>query len=219
MRLRKVSMCLLAAFAMAGCKGEQLTQAGYINLAGCEVPAGLTPAQAEEVACIRSDPATAAASLPVPKATLAAALITPDTEIINAAIAAHALQDGASEYAEGRHSIIGDLTGDGVPEVVALYTLEGAGGGNGSVSNLAVFVREAGQLKHVETTTVWGGAQDVRLEDGVVLVKTLVHAPDDPRCCPTLEEEVGYVFHGNRWRQVVAQPLQPPGDLLKNPGA
>lgn len=52
MKLIKVSIFLLAAVAMAGCKKEEaLTQTGDINLAGCEVPAGISWEEAEKVKC------------------------------------------------------------------------------------------------------------------------------------------------------------------------
>lgn len=47
-----LSMLLLTGLVVAGCgKEETLTQDGYINLAGCEVPAGLTLEQAEKIDC------------------------------------------------------------------------------------------------------------------------------------------------------------------------
>ncbi|MBS7457896.1 hypothetical protein [Coralloluteibacterium stylophorae] len=52
-------MWLLTGLAIVGCgKEETLTQGGYINLAGCEVPAGLTLEQAEKIEC--SAPVTGA---------------------------------------------------------------------------------------------------------------------------------------------------------------
>lgn len=203
--LGKASMLLMVGLIMAGCEKEQaLTRAGDISLAGCELPAGLTQDQAGKIVCTQQD--TVAAPV-TPVATALA--ITPDSQVIVAAIAAQAQQEGGSEYAEARRTVEGDFTGDGSPEVAVLYTLEGAGGGNGSVTYLAAFVREAGQLRLVDTATVSGfgsSVQDVSLSDGTVHLKILVQGPDDPDCCPSGKGKDTYVFHGGKWLQVLAQP-------------
>lgn len=204
-KIDRASMLLLAALILAGCEQEQaLTREGDVNLAGCEVPAGLTQDEAGKVGCAQKDPVAA------PATPLVTALgNTPDSEVILAAIAGQAQQDGGSEYGEARKTVEGDLTGDGSPEVAVLYTLEGAGGGNGSVTYLAAFVREAGQLRLADAATVSGlgsGVQDISLSDGTVHLKMLLQGPDDPDCCPTVEEKDTYVFHGGKWLQVLAQP-------------
>lgn len=58
-QIRMLPVLLLTGLVVAGCKKDDaLTQAGDINLAGCEVPAGLTPAEAEKIGC--TTPASAA---------------------------------------------------------------------------------------------------------------------------------------------------------------
>lgn len=200
---------LLAALAVTGCgKADEVTKAGDINLAGCEVPAGTKRAEAESIQCDAAKGLKAEAEKVPPQE---AVQITPDAEVINAAIAQEAKKaDGATEYTEARKLVEGDLTGDGKPEVVALYTLEGGGGGNGAGSYLAAFQRkETGQLQLAGTTSVSGfgvAAQNVSVEDGTVHVKLLVQGPDDPDCCPSTEEEALYVFHGDKWLQVQPSP-------------
>ncbi len=208
-----------------------LSEAGDINLAGCKVPAGLTPEQAEKIECAASSPATAPASAMAEPEAMAAAssdalaaaaaaaaagaaaaadeatapAATSDAEVIKAAISARAAQDGGSEYVDARRSVEGDLNGDGTADVVVLYSLEGAGGGNGSVGYLAAFVRASGQLKLVDTTTLSGSAQTLKLEDGAAHLKLLSLGPDDSACCPSMEEDAMYVLHGNKWLQAHAQ--------------
>jgi len=220
----------------------RLTEAGDINLAGCEVPAGLTPEQAERVECASSgsaavpEPAIAAEAEVMPAsatsqdADLAAAAAaaaaaanavaaandaanlgagqagTSDAEVIKAAISARAAQDGGSEYTDARRSVEGDLNEDGAADVAVLYSLEGAGGGNGSVGYLAAFVRTGGQLKLADTATLAGSAQSIKLKDGAVHLKLLSLGPDDSACCPSAEEDAMYILHGNKWLQVQAQP-------------
>ncbi|WP_244669447.1 hypothetical protein [Xanthomonas sp. A1809] len=208
-QIYRAVMILLSALAVTGCgKADEVTKAGDINLAGCEVPAGTERAKAEAIQCDAAKDVKAETEKAPPQE---AVQITPDAEVINAAIAQEAKKaDGATEYKDARKLAEGDLTGDGKPEVVALYTLEGGGGGNGAGSYLAAFQRkETGQLQLAGTTSVSGfgvAAQNVSLEDGTVHVKLLVQGPDDPDCCPSTEEQALYVFHGSKWLQVQPSP-------------
>ncbi|OAG66933.1 hypothetical protein A7D17_04250 [Xanthomonas floridensis] len=200
---------LLAALAVTGCgKADEVMKAGELNLAGCKVPAGTKRVEAEAIQC---DAAKGVKAEAEKAPSQEAVQITPDAEVINAAIAQEAKKaDGATEYTEARKLVEGDLTGDGKPEVVALYTLEGGGGGNGAGSYLAAFQREeTGQLQLAGTTSVSGfgvAAQNASVEDGTVHVKLLVQGPDDPDCCPSTEEDALYVFHGSKWLQVQPSP-------------
>ncbi|MDC8747804.1 hypothetical protein NY751_17340 [Xanthomonas campestris] len=203
------AMILLAMLSVTGCgKADEVTKAGELNLAGCEVPAGTKRVEAEAIQCDAAKGVKTEAEKAPPQE---AVQFTPDAEVINAAIAQEARKaDGATEYKAARKVVEGDLAGDGKPEAVALYTLEGGDGGNGSGSYLAAFQRkETGQLQLAGTTSVSGfgvAAQNVSLEDGTVHVKLLVQGPDDPDCCPATEQEALYVFHGNKWLQVQPSP-------------
>lgn len=227
-QLNAMVVLLLVGLSMAGCKQkEALTQAGDINLAGCEVRAGMTREAAEKVECPDSGPAaapdasavvTGAEAMLEPAAadTLVMAadaanlgtgqVATSDGEVIKAAILARAAQDGGSEYTDARRSVDGDMDGDGMVDVAVLYSLEGAGGGNGSIGYLAAFVRTGGQLKLADTATLSGSAQGLTLKNGAVHLKLLSLGPDDSACCPSVEEDAMYVLHGNKWLQVQAQP-------------
>ncbi len=227
-KLNAMMLFLVVGLAVAGCKQEPtLTQAGEINLAGCDVPAAITRAEAEKVECrkpeasdypeafanvVRSEatPESAGASasaLAFDAANLGTRLAaTSDAEVINFAISARAAQDGGSEYADARKSVEGDLDGDGAADVVVLYSLEGAGGGNNSVGYLAAFLRTGGQINLVDTATLSGSAQSITLKDSTARLRLLSLGPDDSACCPSIEEDAMYVLHGNKWLQVQAQP-------------
>ncbi|WP_230582037.1 hypothetical protein [Xanthomonas arboricola] len=208
-QIYRSAMILLAALAVSGCgKADEVTKAGELNLAGCEVPAGTKRVEAEAIHCDAAKGVKAGAE----KApTQQAVQITPDDEVINAAIAQEAKKaDGATEYKDARKLIEGDLTGDGKLEVVVLYTLEDGGNGNGAGSYLAAFQRKEGpQLQLAGTTSVSGlgvAAQQVSLKEDTVHVTLLAPGPDDPACCPSMEEESLYVFHGGKWLQVQPSP-------------
>lgn len=91
--MKKIGMlvgAMWAVLALVGCKKEAaLTQAGDINLAGCEVPAGLTSAQAEAVSCT---PAQAEPQINAGTSTAAS-----DESVINEALARDAFIFNQSE--------------------------------------------------------------------------------------------------------------------------
>ena len=206
---QQLPMALCVCLALAACKKEErLTEVGDINLAGCDVPAGLTLTEAEKVTCHPidasedSDAVAPDAPNETPRAVLA---FKPDMEVISAAIAQKAKEDGGVEYSDAREVVEGDLAGDGVAEVAVLYVLEGAGGGNRSINYLAAFVREAGQLKLASTLILHGSAEAIELSGGKVHVKLLILGEDDPLCCPSVEEEAIYVLHGGKLVQIREQ--------------
>ena len=167
----------------------------YIRANGGNPSVPLTPSAMSRSA------APGAASPPVP-----ASVAESSAGVIDAVIATQAKQDGGTEYVEARKSIEGDINGDGSPDVAVLYVLEGAGGGNGSVSYLVAFERDAGQLKLIDTTTLSGSARGFSVSDGAVHLKLLSLGPDDSACCPSIEEETTYMLKGGKWLQVQAQP-------------
>lgn len=210
--ISRSTMTLLAALAITGCgRADEVTKAGELNLSGCEVPTGTKRAEAEAIQCDAAKASVQPGARSAAPSPPEAAQVTPDAEVINAAIVDAAKKaDGATEYKEARKIVEGDLTGDGKPEVVALYTLEGSGNGNSAGSYLAAFQRKEGsQLQLVGTTSVSGfgvAVQKVSLKEGTVHVTLLVPGPDDPACCPSTEEESLYVFHGGKWLQVQPSP-------------
>lgn len=204
-RFQRWTTVVLVGRVVAGCTQDSaLTQAGDITLAGCEVPAGLTRDAAEKIECALNEP-VAAHTTPAAAALVAAAEGPPDAEIIDAAIAEQARRDGGSEFADARKFVVGDLTGDGVSDLALLFTLEGAGDGNGAVRYLAAFTRDAGQLTLADITSLSGSDQDIDLKDGTVHLKLLVLGPDDSACCPSVKEVATYVLHRHKWLQVQTQ--------------
>lgn len=200
-----VLVATLAGALLLGCtaEGPDVTPSVAVNLAGCPIPAGIEWEEAEAVQC-------GTLSAGTPKSETAENGGTPlraDEDVINVALAEDAgRSERASEYREARRMAEGDLTGDGEPELVVLFTLEGGGGGNGVEGYLAAFQRDArGQLSAADTILVTGyggSAQDVRITSGAAVVKLLVQGPDDPACCPSENMEQRYVLHLGRWLQV-----------------
>lgn len=196
--MKKVGMlvgAVWAVLALVGCKKEStLTQAGDINLAGCEVPAGLTPVQAEAVSCA---PAQAE-----PQITAEPSAAAPVESVINEALARDAfIFNQSEEDVEARRFAEGDLNGDGLSDKAVLFVLQATDGGNGYATHLAVFAREAGALAYADSLPVSGygeGVQDFTVQEGSVAMKILVQGPDDATCCPSVEKNVSYVLQNGK---------------------
>ena len=139
-----------------------------------------------------------------------------DTAVIDAYIAAQARRERGEEYKEARKVIVGDLTHDGVPETVVLYTIEGQHGTNLSVQYLAVFVRHEGKLTALTHADVGGRGKSARgvelnsVEDNAILLDTLNYGPKDAACCPSLKGKTRYILSGKLLRE------QKPGALQKH---
>ncbi|MDV3467792.1 hypothetical protein RZA67_03475 [Stenotrophomonas sp. C3(2023)] len=201
-----LSLALLAL--LAGCrKSADLTGENEINLAGCPVPAGIERSKAEAIECAGAAQADMEASSEAQ--TQAAADDTDpaaDTAAVEAVIAAAVAEsDGAQEYRDVRQQFIGDLTGDGAPDAVVLYVLEGEGGGNGSVTFMTALVRTAGRLEAAATRVVAGNGESVteaRLADGIMQLTVMRQGPDDASCCPSLEVQEHYLLRAGKWMQL-----------------
>ena len=124
---------------------------------------------------------------------------------IDAYISRQAQREKGEEYREARKVMVGDLTHDGTPETVVLYTIEGQGGSNLYIQYLAVFTQRNGKLApltHVEV-----GGKSVRsielrsVENNSILLETMRYGPKDPQCCPTVKGTTKYVLTGRTLRE------------------
>ena len=94
-----------------------------------------------------------------------------------------------TEYKENRKIVVGDLNGDGNPDIAVVYTLEGAHGGNNYNQYLAVFLNVNGKYIY-KTHRIIGGRlernMDLKsIEGGKILFDTMNYLPNDPSCCPS----------------------------------
>ena len=139
------------------------------------------------------------------RAGVASARQDEDDAAIDAFIARQARRERGEEYREARGVAAGDLTHDGVPETVVLYTIEGQGGSNLYVQYLAVFTRRGGRLSALTRAAVGGkSARSVELksvEGGKILLDTAGYGPQDAQCCPSVKGQTRYVLAGGRLRE------------------
>ncbi|MEA5667133.1 hypothetical protein VA603_06235 [Stenotrophomonas sp. MH1] len=202
-RIEVVTLAACALLAVAGCKKEEaLTQKGDINLAGCEVPAGLTPAEAEALGCPSEEAGPVLASGPVALAS--------DETVINEALTRVAFTfDQSEEDVEARRFAEGDLNGDGVSDKVVLFVLQATNGGNAYATHVAGFVSEGGVLRYTDAIPVAGygeGVQEFSVQDGTLTMRILTQGPDDPTCCPSVEKRVSYLLHHGKF--IEANPVR-----------
>jgi hypothetical protein len=127
------------------------------------------------------------------------------TATINAFIASQAKRERGEEYTDARKVVTGDLTHDGQPETVVLYTIEGQGGSNLYIQYLAVFTRRQGKLIPLTHADVGGkstrGVELVLVENNSILLDTLNYGPKDASCCPSVKGTTRYVLLRGRLRE------------------
>ena len=128
-----------------------------------------------------------------------------DSTVIDTYISRQARRERGEEYGEARKVVAGDLTHDGTPETVVLYTIEGQGGSNLYIQYLAVFVRRNGKLSPLTHAEVGGkSVRSVELtsvQNNSILLETMSYGPKDPQCCPTVKGTTKYVLVGRTLRE------------------
>ena len=136
---------------------------------------------------------------------LASSLQDNETTTIDSFITRQAKRERGEEYREARKVVTGDLTHDGQPETVVLYTIEGQGGSNLHIQYLAVFVRRNGKLSSLTHRDVGGkstrGVELISVENNSILLDTLNYGPKDASCCPSVKGTTRYVLSGARLRE------------------
>jgi hypothetical protein len=130
-----------------------------------------------------------------------------DQDLVNISsfIVRQARRESGEEYEDARKVVVGDLNGDGVPEIVVLYTIESQGGSNNYVQYLAVFARRGGHLVPLTHTSVGGKSRRSVELDSIdnrrVNLQTLSYAPKDASCCPSIKATTLYVLVGHTLRE------------------
>lgn len=83
--------------------------------------------------------------------------------------------------------VFGDLNGDGSPD--AAVALAENGGGSGTFVSLVAVLNQNGTPIQSASVLIDDrpAITDIRIQDGRILVKAIIHAVNDPFCCPTLE--------------------------------
>lgn len=100
------------------------------------------------------------------------------------------------ESVEGGQTVVADLDGDGNAEIVLLTTLLGGTYWNYSVT---VFTdRGKGHVAAASTDTPLGMVDSIAVKDGSIHVSAKWPAPNDARCCPSVQRTTAYAWQGNK---------------------
>ena len=125
-----------------------------------------------------------------------------DAAVIDSFIERQAKRERGEEYKEGRRVMTGDLTHDGEPETVVLYTIEGQGGSNLYIQYLAVFTRKNDKLTPLTHADVGGkstrGVELTSVENNSIFLNTLSYGPKDASCCPSIKGTTRYTLSGSK---------------------
>lgn len=106
---------------------------------------------------------------------------------------------GASEeYRSAREIAKADFNRDGIDDAVVLLTIENAEMGNNSARYLVYFQGSKTGFNHVDSTFVAPSSEMALQDDSSILLTSLHHGPDDPRCCPTQQSSKKYLIQNNR---------------------
>jgi hypothetical protein len=103
------------------------------------------------------------------------------------------------ESAESQGSAEADLDGDGVPEIVLVWTTLGPTYWRNTLSIL----KPAGNhYQEIASLGLQGEAKLAGVADGRITVEQKVAGPNDPLCCPSVRQLGEYRFVGGRLVQV-----------------
>jgi hypothetical protein len=128
-----------------------------------------------------------------------------DTVTIDGFIARQARRERGEEYGEARKVLTGDLTHDGAPETVVLYTIEGQRGSNLYIQYLAIFLRRKGKLLPLTHASVGGklarSVEVTSVENNSIFLETMGYGPKDAACCPSVKGTTTYILIRNKLRE------------------
>ena len=100
------------------------------------------------------------------------------------------------ESVEGTQTVVADLDGDGKAEIVLLTTLLGPTYWDYFIT---VFTdRGKGHVAEATTEDALGSVRSISVKDGLIHVDAKWPAPNDPRCCPSLQKTTVYAWQGNK---------------------
>ena len=96
--------------------------------------------------------------------------------------------------AEPMQHVVADIDGDGRPDIVLLWNVMGP---TWFHPKMSVFL-DQGRTYRTLTVDLSGQLEKLTVEGPLILVDTLTLGPKDPRCCPTVEKQLGFRWAGGQ---------------------
>lgn len=130
----------------------------------------------------------------------------PSDDEIEQLIQRYASMAQGEEARDARIVRKGDVTGNGVPEVVLVFTIESPAS-NTYQQYLAVIDGTWETESFAGDVVVVGGiseqVNDMGIENGTIELDVLTLGPDDPDCCPSVRKVVEYLYHRGDLKRVI----------------
>ena len=98
------------------------------------------------------------------------------------------------EGAKLQNSIASDLDGDGIKEIIFVWTLIGP---TYWQNNLTVLTKPKDSYEHAYTVQLIGEARVKNTDYNIITLQQKLFADSDPRCCPSIEKDVQYLWENN----------------------
>ncbi len=110
----------------------------------------------------------------------------------------------ATEYRKARAIHLADVDGDGIPDAMAFFTIEGMGGGNNYEQYIVVLKGARSAFSLVGSLQIGGGdlggASFSRpaLKNGRIVIARKEYSDSDARCCPSRKAHVTVVLQDGK---------------------
>jgi hypothetical protein len=113
--------------------------------------------------------------------------------------AVYAFTDGERKGLLGIELGSGDLTGDGIPDLVSFEQM----GGSGACGRYRVIASTPGDARGIFRRDVCD--TDIDIADGAIEIREAVYEPGDPHCCPSAIRFTTLRWDGSSWRELSSE--------------
>ena len=97
---------------------------------------------------------------------------------------------------------VGDLNGDGKDEVALVWLTMGPTYWRNTLTVFTPVASGEYTTENDSTFSLIGEAKAPQIKDGVILIEQVVHAENDPICCPTVQKPGKYKWENKKLAEV-----------------
>ena len=97
----------------------------------------------------------------------------------------------------------GDLNGDGVDDAAVILAWQN--GGSGTFKYLVAIQNSSGLPQQIDSILLGDRVQvdGLSIASGAVALEMVTQAPNEPMCCPSLQEKQTYILRANLWTKSI----------------